>query len=97
MGALAVVSITASQARKEPVPPIKKVNEDHDTVEIVSKRGNAVLISAEDYAALGEGACLLRPPANARRLLTSCENARNGTHVAEASVPPARHGKRPAC
>jgi antitoxin YefM len=35
----------------------------------VSKHGNAVLVSAEDYAALREGAYLLRSPANARRLL----------------------------
>jgi antitoxin YefM len=76
------VWITASLARKEPFPPIKKANEDHGTVEIVSMRGNAVLISAEDYTALGEGACLLRPPANARWLLKSYENARNGIHVA---------------
>lgn len=37
--------------------------------EIVSKHGNAVLVSAEDHAALREGSYLLRSPANARRLL----------------------------
>ena len=62
------MSITASEARKELFPLIKKVNEDHDAIEIVSRRGNAVLVSAEDYAALREGAYLLRSPANARRL-----------------------------
>jgi antitoxin YefM len=77
------MSITASEARKELFPLIKKVNEDHDAVEIVSKHGNAVLISAEDYAALREGAYLLRSPANARRLLKAYENALNGIRVAE--------------
>src|SRR5579875_2739700 len=78
---LAVMSITASEARKGLFPLIKKVNEDHDAIEIVSKHGNAVLVSAEDYAALREGAYLLRSPANARRLLKAYENALNGIHL----------------
>jgi antitoxin YefM len=77
------MSITASEARKALCPLIKKVNEDHDAIEIVSKHGNAVLVSAEDYAALREGAYLLRSPANARRLLKAYENALNGVHVAD--------------
>jgi antitoxin YefM len=83
IGGLAVMSITASEARKGLFPLIKKVNEDHDAIEIVSKHGNAVLVSAEDYAALREGAYLLRSPANARRLLKAYENALNGVRVAE--------------
>ena len=77
------MSITASEARKGLFPLIKKVNEDHDAIEIVSRHGNAFLVSAEDYAALREGAYLLRSPANARRLLKAYENALNGVHVAE--------------
>ncbi|HEY4022742.1 MAG TPA: type II toxin-antitoxin system Phd/YefM family antitoxin [Pseudonocardiaceae bacterium] len=77
------MSITASQARKELFPLIKQVNDDHDPIEIVSKHGNAVLISADDYAALREGAYLLRSPANARRLLRAYENALNGMRLAE--------------
>ncbi|HWC83390.1 MAG TPA: type II toxin-antitoxin system prevent-host-death family antitoxin [Pseudonocardiaceae bacterium] len=61
------MSITASEARKGLLPLIKQVNEDHDAIEIVSRHGNAVLVSAEDYSALREGAYLLRSPANARR------------------------------
>jgi antitoxin YefM len=80
---MSVMSITASEARKGLFPLIKKVNEDHDAIEIVSKHGNAVLVSAEDYAALREGAYLLRSPANARRLLKAYENALNGIHMAE--------------
>jgi antitoxin YefM len=80
------MAITASEARKGLFPLIKKVNEDHDAIEIVSKHGNAVLISAEDHAALLEGAYLLRSPANARRLLKAYENALNGIGVAEHAL-----------
>jgi antitoxin YefM len=80
------MSITVSEARKGLLPLIKKVNEDHDAIEIVSKHGNAVLVSAEDYATLREGAYLLRSPANARRLLNAYENALNGIHLAEHAL-----------
>jgi antitoxin YefM len=86
----------ASEARKGLFPLIKKVIEDHDAIEIVSRHGNAVLISAEDYAALREGAYLLRSPANARRLLKAYENALNGVHIAERSLidPDAADGRQ---
>ena len=44
----------------------------------MSRRGNAVLISQEDYAALDETAHLLRSPANARHLIESLAQARSG-------------------
>lgn len=80
------MSITASEARKGLFPLIKKVNDDHDAIEIVSKHGNAVLIAADDYAALREGAYLLRSPANARRLLKAYENALNGRRLVEQEL-----------
>jgi antitoxin YefM len=80
------MSITASEARKELFPLIKRVNDDHDAIEIVSKHGNAVLVSADDYAALREGAYLLRSPANARRLLKAYENALNSMRLAEREL-----------
>lgn len=40
-------------------------------MEIVSKRGSAVLMSLADYEALQETAYLLRTPANAQHLLES--------------------------
>ena len=43
-------------------------------------------VSAEDYAALREGAYLLRSPVNARRLLKAHENALDGLHVAEHAL-----------
>jgi antitoxin YefM len=82
----AEMSITASEARRELFPLIKKVNDDHDAIEIVSKHGNAVLVSADDYAALREGAYLLRSPANARRLLKAYENALSGMLLAEREL-----------
>lgn len=80
------MSITASEARRSLFPLIKKVNDDHGAIEIVSRHGNAVLVSAEDYAALREGAYLLRSPANARRLLKAYENALDGTGVSERGL-----------
>jgi antitoxin YefM len=72
------MAITATEARKNLFPLIEKVNEDRVPIEIMSRRGNAVLISKDDYDALEETAYLLRSPANARRLLESLLQARSG-------------------
>ncbi|WP_293785910.1 type II toxin-antitoxin system Phd/YefM family antitoxin [uncultured Aeromicrobium sp.] len=72
------MSVTASEARKNLFPLIEKVNEDRVAVEITSRRGDAVLVSAEEYAALEETAYLLRVPANAKRLIESLHQARSG-------------------
>ncbi|MET9933408.1 MULTISPECIES: type II toxin-antitoxin system prevent-host-death family antitoxin [unclassified Streptomyces] len=75
-----------SEARKALFPLIEKVNDDHEAIEIVSEHGNAVLVSAEDYAALREGWYLLRSPANARRLLKAYENALTRINVSEREL-----------
>jgi len=67
------MAITASEARKNLFPLIKQVNEDRAPVEITSKAGDAVLMSADDWAAWQETAYLFRSPANARRLLDAAE------------------------
>jgi antitoxin YefM len=72
------VAITASEARKNLFPLLEQVNDDSTPVEITSKRGNAVLLSQDEYDALVETAHLLRAPANARRLLESLDQARRG-------------------
>ena len=72
------MAITASEARKNLFPLIEQVNADRTPVEITSKRGDAVLISGDDYRALEETAHLLRSPANARRLLESLDQVRSG-------------------
>lgn len=81
-----VMSVTASEARRSLFPLIKKVNDDHEAIEIVSRHGNAVLLSADDYAALREGAYLLRSPVNARRLLEAYENALSGLNLTERGL-----------
>jgi antitoxin YefM len=73
-----MTAITASEARKSLFPLIQQVNEDHTPVEIVSKHGNAVLVSKEDWDALEETAYLLRSPANAARLAEAMAQAQRG-------------------
>jgi len=73
------MAITASEARKKLFPLIEQVNQDRTPIEITSKRGDAVLMSVDDYRALEETAYLLRAPANVRRLLESLDQARAGT------------------
>lgn len=69
------MSISASEARKTLFPLIERINDDHLAVEIVSRKGNAVLMPADEYAAWQETAYLFRSPANARRLLDAYEQA----------------------
>jgi antitoxin YefM len=71
-------AITATDARKGLFGLIQKVNEDHTAIEVVSRHGNAVIMSKADYDAMTETAYLLRNPANAERLLASIERARRG-------------------
>lgn len=73
-----MTAISASEARKSLFPLIQQVNADHVPVEIVSKHGNAVLVSKEDWDSMEETAYLLRSPANAARLAESLEQARRG-------------------
>lgn len=72
------MSISASEARKTLFPLIERVNDDREAVEIVSRRGNAVLMPADEYEAWKETAYLFRSPANARRLLDAYDRARAG-------------------
>ena len=73
-----MTAITATEARKNLFGLIQKVNDDHAPVDVVSKHGNAVLISKDDYDALTETDYLLRSPKNAKRLIESLERARAG-------------------
>jgi antitoxin YefM len=72
------MAMTASEARKNLFPLIERVNEDGTAVEITSRRGDAVLMSRDEYDALHETAHLLRAPKNARRLLESIDQALTG-------------------
>jgi antitoxin YefM len=73
------MAISASEARKNLYGLIKQVSDDADSVEIVSKHGNAVLVSAEEWRAMQETVHLVRSPANAARLLESVEGFAAGT------------------
>lgn len=73
-----MMSISASEARRTLFRLIERVNEAPEAVEIVSRKGNAVLMPADEYAAWQETAYLFRSPANARRLLNAHERARVG-------------------
>lgn len=72
------MAITASEARRDLFGLIERVNVDHTEVEIMSKRGSAVLMSKTEYDSLVETSYLLRSPVNARRLLDALEGARTG-------------------
>ncbi|HVX43277.1 MAG TPA: type II toxin-antitoxin system prevent-host-death family antitoxin [Mycobacteriales bacterium] len=76
-----MTAIRASEARKSLFPLIQAVNEDHAPVEIVSKHGNAVLVSKEDWDSMEETAYLLRSPANAARLAEAMSQAGRGKAV----------------
>lgn len=73
------MAITASEVRARLLPLIEQVNNDHVPIEIISKRGSAVLMSVADFEALQETAYLLRTPANAAHLLESIAQHRAGT------------------
>lgn len=75
------MTISASEARKDLFPLIKRVNDDHTPVRISSKSGDAVLMSAEDYDSWQETVYLLRSPANARSLMEAVARDRAGETV----------------
>lgn len=68
--------ISASMARRDLVRLIERVNLDHTEIEIVSKRGSAVLMSKDEFDALVETSYLLSSPANAHRLMSALQFAR---------------------
>ena len=72
------MSVTASEARQRLFPLIEEVNADQVAVEIVSKKGTAFLVSADEYRSLKETVYLLQSPANAQRLRESIAEVRDG-------------------
>ena len=77
-----MTTITASEARKSLFPLLGQVNDDHSTVTITSKAGNAVLMSEEDFEAWQTTLHLLSTPANARRLAEAIERSDQGAYEA---------------
>jgi len=75
-------AITYTAARENLASTMDRVCEDHDAVVITRKRDQAVvMISLEDYESLQETAYLFRSPANARRLLESMRQLKEGKVV----------------
>lgn len=74
-------AITATDARKNFFGILQQVNDDRAPVEVVSKRGNAVIISKDDYDSLVESMYLLSTPANAAALALAEEQVEAGKTV----------------
>ncbi|MDP5182097.1 type II toxin-antitoxin system Phd/YefM family antitoxin [Blastococcus sp. BMG 814] len=72
------MSVTASEARQRLFRLIEEVNADQVAVEIVSKRGTAFLVPADEYHSLKETVHLLQSPRNAERLRESLAEAAGG-------------------
>lgn len=74
------MAITATEARRTLFPLIERVNDDRIAIEIVSRRGNAVLLSSDEYSAMLETMHLMSSPENARRLLEARGAVRRGEY-----------------
>ena len=73
------MSVTASEARQRLFRLIEEVNADQIAVEIVSKKGTAFLVSADEYRSLKETVYLLQSPRNAQRLRESLADVAAGS------------------
>jgi antitoxin YefM len=69
------MAITTGEARRDLVRLIERVNLDHTEIEIMSKRGSAVLMSKDEFDSLMETSYLLSSPTNARRLMSALQSA----------------------
>jgi antitoxin YefM len=78
------MAVTASNARRNLARLIERVDLDRTQIEIVSKRGSAVLMSKDEFDALVETSYLLSSPTNARRLMSALQSARGADTVARA-------------
>ncbi|HEY9315893.1 type II toxin-antitoxin system Phd/YefM family antitoxin [Williamsia sp.] len=74
-------AINTTTARNKLFGLVEQVNNDHSSVEIVGKTGNAVLMSKQDYDAMMETQYLLSSPENAARLLRSLDATRRGEYT----------------
>ena len=75
-------AITYTEARQNLAGTMSKVAEDFEPILITrSKGGNCVLMSYEQYCSLEETAYLMRLPTNAKRLLDSVAELRQGQGI----------------
>lgn len=74
-----MTAVSISHARENLFPLVRRVNDDHIAIEIVTRHGgNAVLMSAEDYESLQETLYLFSTRANATHILRGLSEARDG-------------------
>jgi antitoxin YefM len=73
-----MMAVTATEARRNLFSLIEKVNQDREEIQVLSRRGKAYLVSAEEYESLMETAHLLRSPQNAEILFRAHENITAG-------------------
>lgn len=71
-------TIAATAARERLYKILEEVNADHTVKRITSKKGDAVIMAADDWDAWQETMYLLKSPANAERLLAAIEEDRAG-------------------
>lgn len=57
-----MTNVTATEARKNLYSLVGQVQESHEPVQITSKRGNAVLVSEDDWRAVQETLHLISIP-----------------------------------
>ena len=86
-----MTTVSATEARKRLYALIDEVGQSHEPVQITGKRGNAVLLSEDDWRAIQETPISSHPPmkpwwAAARNLLLADQ------HPAPARVPGAGGG-----
>jgi antitoxin YefM len=70
------MAISTSAARRNLARLIARVNLDRTEIEIVSKRGSAVLMAKDEFDVLLETSYLLSSPTNAHRLMSALQSAR---------------------
>ena len=72
-------TISYTELRRCLASAMDKVNEDHAPLYITRQKGKgAVLLSADDYAAIEETLYLMSSPRNAARLSEAIEDLRRG-------------------
>ena len=80
-------NITETEARKDLGSLVEAVWEHREPVIIRRENGHsAVIISLEEYKEMDETDYLMSSPENARRLLASIEDCRNGVNLTEREL-----------
>ncbi|NUS45348.1 MAG: type II toxin-antitoxin system Phd/YefM family antitoxin [Mycobacteriaceae bacterium] len=74
-------TVSAAEARQKLYPLIEEVNNDRNAIHITSKKGNAVLVSEDEWNSMQETLYLLRSPVNATRLTEGIRQAEAGETI----------------